>query len=318
MFGSVTRRNVCQIEAPSVRAASSSSSPNSSSTGTTSRIVNGMQMKIVTSTIEGSAKRTWIPRAANEVGEPSAGPEQQDGGEADGDRREREREVDHGVHERTAEEPLPHEHPGDDEPEERRHHDRDHRDDPGEQERVLHLGARERVADDRDTGLERLGDDPDQAGAAGAARRRRSRQPPARHGRNAAIDRRLGPRGAGRQEALMPPPSAVTRAVTRTSTNEMANISVAIAAASAGTELVRELEDEDGRGERLARRCCRRRGRRCRTRRCSERTSAARRRRSPVGSAGKTTFRNESQAPAPSVAAASSSAGSSSRSTGCT
>ena len=64
MFGSVTRRNVCQIEAPSVRDASSSSRPNSSSTGTSSRIVNGMQMKIVTSTIEGSAKRTWIPRAA--------------------------------------------------------------------------------------------------------------------------------------------------------------------------------------------------------------------------------------------------------------
>ena len=64
MFGSVTRRNVCQIEAPRVRAASSSSKPNSSSTGTSSRIVNGMQMKIVTSTIEGSANRIWIPCAA--------------------------------------------------------------------------------------------------------------------------------------------------------------------------------------------------------------------------------------------------------------
>ena len=55
MFGSVTRKNVCHTEAPRVRDASSSSSPISSSTGTTSRIVNGMQMKIVTSTIAGNA-----------------------------------------------------------------------------------------------------------------------------------------------------------------------------------------------------------------------------------------------------------------------
>ena len=56
--------SVCQTEAPSVREASSSSSPISSSTGTTSRIVNGMQMKIVTSTIDGSAKLIWMPRAS--------------------------------------------------------------------------------------------------------------------------------------------------------------------------------------------------------------------------------------------------------------
>ena len=55
MFGSVTRKKVCHTDAPRVREASSSSSPISSSTGTTSRIVNGMQMKIVTSTIAGSA-----------------------------------------------------------------------------------------------------------------------------------------------------------------------------------------------------------------------------------------------------------------------
>jgi hypothetical protein len=64
MFGRVTLRQVCRIEAPSVRAASSSSLPISSSTGTTSRIVNGMQMKIVTSTIDGTAKITWTPRAS--------------------------------------------------------------------------------------------------------------------------------------------------------------------------------------------------------------------------------------------------------------
>ena len=61
MFGSVTLRNVCVTEAPSVRDASSSSVPSSSSTGCTSRIVKGMLMKIVTSTIAGSANRIWIP-----------------------------------------------------------------------------------------------------------------------------------------------------------------------------------------------------------------------------------------------------------------
>ena len=63
MFGSVTRKNVCHSDAPSVREASSSSRPISSSTGTSSRIVNGTQMKIVTSTIDGTAKMIWIPRA---------------------------------------------------------------------------------------------------------------------------------------------------------------------------------------------------------------------------------------------------------------
>ena len=224
MFGSVTRRNVCQIEAPSVRDASSSSSPNSSSTGTSSRIVNGMQMKIVTSTIEGSAKRTWIPRAAKKsVNQPPV-PNSRTAREPDGDRREREREVDHGVHERTAEEPLPDEHPRDDEPEERRHDDRDHRDDPGEQERVLHLGARERVADDRDARLERLGDDPDQRAGAAAARRRRSRRPrgaPRAKRATAAGCARGGRRRRRERGAHTSTLRVSSRAVTRTSTNEM-------------------------------------------------------------------------------------------------
>ncbi len=64
MFGSVTRKNVWSLEAPSVHAACSSSMPSSSSTGTTSRTTNGMEMKIVTRIIEGSAKMIWIPRAA--------------------------------------------------------------------------------------------------------------------------------------------------------------------------------------------------------------------------------------------------------------
>ena len=64
MFGKVTRRNVWSLEAPSVHAACSSSMPSSRSTGSTSLITNGMEMKIVTRIIEGSAKMTWIPRAA--------------------------------------------------------------------------------------------------------------------------------------------------------------------------------------------------------------------------------------------------------------
>ena len=55
MLGSVTLKKVSHTDAPRVRDASSSSRPISSRTGTTSRIVNGMQMKIVTSTIAGNA-----------------------------------------------------------------------------------------------------------------------------------------------------------------------------------------------------------------------------------------------------------------------
>ena len=61
MFRSVTRKNVWSREAPSVHAACSSSIPSSWSTGTTSLITNGIEMKIVTMTIEGSAKMIWIP-----------------------------------------------------------------------------------------------------------------------------------------------------------------------------------------------------------------------------------------------------------------
>src|SRR3954470_4784399 len=74
MLGSVTLKNVSQTEAPSVRDASSSSRPISSRTGTTSRIVNGMQMKIVTNTIAGSAKMIWIPRAAKNGANHPPGP----------------------------------------------------------------------------------------------------------------------------------------------------------------------------------------------------------------------------------------------------
>src|SRR5947199_4618542 len=63
MFGSVTRKNVCTREAPSVHAACSSSIPSSCRSGTTSRITNGSEMNIVTMAIDGRAKRIWIPRA---------------------------------------------------------------------------------------------------------------------------------------------------------------------------------------------------------------------------------------------------------------
>ena len=66
MFRSVTRKNVCRDDAPSVRAASSSEVPSSWSTGATSRTTKGMQMKMVTSTIEGTAKSTWTPCAVNQ------------------------------------------------------------------------------------------------------------------------------------------------------------------------------------------------------------------------------------------------------------
>ena len=59
--GSVMRRNVCQLPAPSVRAACSCSSPTSCSVGMTSRATNGSETKIVAITIAGRAKRTSMP-----------------------------------------------------------------------------------------------------------------------------------------------------------------------------------------------------------------------------------------------------------------
>ena len=59
----MTRRKLRHTDAPSVRAASSSSVPISTSTGCTPRMTNGMLMKIVTSTIDGSAKMMSMPRA---------------------------------------------------------------------------------------------------------------------------------------------------------------------------------------------------------------------------------------------------------------
>ena len=66
MAGKVIMRKICQSEAPRVRAACSCSVPISRSTGITSRATNGMQTKIVASTIPGRAKITRTPCSASQ------------------------------------------------------------------------------------------------------------------------------------------------------------------------------------------------------------------------------------------------------------
>ncbi len=56
MFGSVTRQNVCQPLAPSVRAASSSLRPCACISGINSRATNGNVTNVVASTMPGTAK----------------------------------------------------------------------------------------------------------------------------------------------------------------------------------------------------------------------------------------------------------------------
>ena len=92
------RQNVCQRLAPSVDAACSWSSPTSRSTGVTSRTTNGTEMKIVASTIPGTAKMTWN----GQVAEPAAAAVDEDQRQADDDRRDRERQVDQRVQHRLA------------------------------------------------------------------------------------------------------------------------------------------------------------------------------------------------------------------------
>lgn len=65
MFGSVTRKNVCQPEAPSTMAASSSSLPCACMSGISSRATNGNVTNTVASTMPGTAKMTlksWSDR----------------------------------------------------------------------------------------------------------------------------------------------------------------------------------------------------------------------------------------------------------------
>ena len=61
MVGTVTRQNICQPLAPSVRAANSSSGPWASNTGISSRATNGSVTKAVTSTMPGVAKIMRMP-----------------------------------------------------------------------------------------------------------------------------------------------------------------------------------------------------------------------------------------------------------------
>ena len=60
-------QNRCQRFAPRVPAACSCSLPSSRSIGITSRATNGTETKIVASTIEGIANRTWNPCSDSQV-----------------------------------------------------------------------------------------------------------------------------------------------------------------------------------------------------------------------------------------------------------
>ena len=60
MLGKVTRRNICQPDAPNTRAASSSSVPCACINGISSRATNGKVTKMVAITMPGTAKMSWI------------------------------------------------------------------------------------------------------------------------------------------------------------------------------------------------------------------------------------------------------------------
>ncbi|MNL71724.1 hypothetical protein D3C87_1969240 [compost metagenome] len=66
MFGNVTRRNICQPEAPSKMAASSSWLPWLSIIGTSSRTTNGQVTKMVTNTMPGQENMIWILCASSQ------------------------------------------------------------------------------------------------------------------------------------------------------------------------------------------------------------------------------------------------------------
>jgi hypothetical protein len=80
------------------------------------RTTNGMPMKTRAMTIAEARERDLDPERREEPTEPAALDEERGQRDA-GDRgRERERQVDEGVEEPPAREPVAHEHPGDDEP----------------------------------------------------------------------------------------------------------------------------------------------------------------------------------------------------------
>ena len=94
MFGSVTRRNVCQPLAPSTIAASSSSVPCSSMSGISSRATKGKVTKIVASTMPGTAKMIADVAVREPGAEPALGAEEQHVDHAGDHRRDRERQID--------------------------------------------------------------------------------------------------------------------------------------------------------------------------------------------------------------------------------
>ena len=195
MFGIVTLRHVCRIDAPSVLAASSSSLP----------ISCEHRHDLADRERDADEDRHEHHRRHREEDldaagveervEPAAEPEQDRSGEPHGDRRQRERQIDERVQQRLAGEALPHEHPRRDHAEERGHDQGDDRDDPGQEEGVLHVGPLERLDDLVDQpGLQRRPDDADERAAAAGRPRTGNTAPtmPAAH--EAALRRcRAGP-----------------------------------------------------------------------------------------------------------------------------
>ncbi len=94
MFGSVTRRKVCQPLAPSETAASSSSVPCSCISGISSRATNGKVMKIVASTMPGHREDDLDAVRLEPRPEQALRAEQQHEDQARDHRRDRERQVD--------------------------------------------------------------------------------------------------------------------------------------------------------------------------------------------------------------------------------
>ena len=195
-----------------MRAACSCSSPISRSVGTTSRATNGSETKIVASTIDGSAKRTWMPWSVEPAAEPAVAAVEQEEREADDDGRERERQVDERVHEPLAGEAAPHDRERADDAEDRVQRHGDRRDDQRQLERVDRVGVGERVPDGAEAVLERPPEDhrerPEQDRPAGSRARRRGgaslRTLVPRRERRSGADRRAAART--RRRAARPRP----------------------------------------------------------------------------------------------------------------
>ena len=94
MLGSVTLQNICQPEAPSTSAASSSSRPCACISGISSRATNGKVTKIVASTMPGTAKMILMSCSLEPGPEPALRAEHQHVDQARDHRRDRERQVD--------------------------------------------------------------------------------------------------------------------------------------------------------------------------------------------------------------------------------